>query len=208
MMAAGTDTSAVTTEWALAELLASPDTLKKVQEELDEVVGRSRILQESDLPNLPYLRAVIFETMRLHPAAPLLAPHYSLEACELGGYHIPANTMIYVNAWAIGRDPDAWQNPLQFWPERFLGSSIDVLGQHFELIPFGSGRRICPGWRLGLLNVEVILANLLHAFDWSTSSKPDMDEKFGIIMSRKKPLIATPTPRLPRPVLEEYMKSL
>ncbi|KAH7415801.1 hypothetical protein KP509_14G061600 [Ceratopteris richardii] len=206
MYAAGTDTSASTTEWAMSELLANPETLQKAQEELDRVIGRERVVQESDIPNLPYLKGVIYEAMRLHPAAPLLAPHYAMEDCEISGFHVAAGTVLYVDAWAIGKDEKVWSEPFRFRPERFQDSNIDVLGQHFGLIPFGSGRRICPGWRLGLLNVEIVLASLLHGFDWSVAEKPDMDEKFSIIMSRKNKLVATPTPRLPAHVYDQYFR--
>ncbi|KAH7415799.1 hypothetical protein KP509_14G061400 [Ceratopteris richardii] len=144
--------------------------------------------------------------MRLHPAAPLLAPHYAMEDCEISGFHVAAGTVLYVDAWAIGKDEKVWSEPFRFRPERFQDSNIDVLGQHFGLIPFGSGRRICPGWRLGLLNVEIVLASLLHGFDWSVAEKPDMDEKFSIIMSRKNKLVATPTPRLPAHVYDQYFR--
>lgn len=207
MLAAGTDTSALMTEWALAELLANPEKLTKVQEELDEKVGTSRVVQETDIPNLPYLRAVVSEAFRLHPVAPLLIPHMSLEACQISGYHIPANTVVYINAWAIHRDPSLWDNPLEFCPERFLKSSLldAIPGQHFHYLPFGSGRRSCPGWRLGLLNVQFVLANLLHGFDWtSLGGKPRLNEKSGLALALEDPLIAMPMPRLPRPLYDTF----
>lgn len=196
MFAGGTDTSAISTEWALGELLLNPIKMKKVQEELEQVVGRSRLVQEADIPHLPYLCAVVKETMRLHPVAPLLLPHKASQECQVAGYDIPKDTVAYVNAWAIGRDPSVWERPLEFWPERFLDSSIDVRGQHFELLPFGSGRRACPGSTLGLRSVQLMLASLLHCFEWSSTDKPDMAEKYGLVLKMEKPLIASATPRV------------
>eukprot|EP00250_Pteridium_aquilinum_P000437 c10481_g1_i1 orf=170-1759(-) len=208
MFAGGTDTAAVTTEWALAELFASPKKLEIVREELDRVVGKSRLVNEADIPNLTYLLAVVMETMRIHPVAPLLAPHMAMEACQIGDYHIPANTVVYVNVWAIHRDPNVWDNPLEFRPERFVNNSkIDFLGQQFEYLPFGSGRRFCPGWKLGLLSVQLALSNLLHAFDWTIPTVPLMTEKFGIVTTKEEPLVATPRPRLARHLYDGYKVS-
>lgn len=209
MFIAGSDTASITIEWALAELLANPEKLRRVQEELDEKVGRARAVVESDLANLPYLRAVVNEALRLHPPTPLLAPHRSLEACHIAGYHIPADTLAFVNVWAIHRDPSIWANPLDFCPERFLPSLLDVTpGQHFGFLPFGSGRRSCPGWKLGLLNAQNVLANLLHAFHWATPTgkPPPLTEEFGLTVAIKVPLIAVPMPRLPIPLYDAFLK--
>ncbi|KAH7437715.1 hypothetical protein KP509_05G085500 [Ceratopteris richardii] len=168
LFGAGIDTSTVTIEWALAELLGHPHILKKLQDELSSVVGSTRLVQESDIENLPYLRAVVKETMRLHPALPLLLPHAARQQCQVNEYDIPSGTQVYVNVWAIGRDPNAWENPLMFYPERFLDSKMDVRGHHFELLPFRSGRRACPGLALGISNVHLMLANLVHVFEWAT----------------------------------------
>lgn len=198
MFGAGIDTSTVSMEWALAELLTHPFTMKKVQDELEEVVGPSRLVEESDIGHLPYLRAVVKETMRLHPVLPLLVPHMASQHCQISEYDIPSNTQAYVNVWAINRDPIVWDRPLEFCPERFLGSNMDVRGQHFELLPFGSGRRACPGMNLGLNSVHLMLASLLHAFDWTVSGAVDMSEKFGIVMTLANPLVANASPRVPR----------
>ncbi|KAH6558268.1 hypothetical protein KP509_1Z071300 [Ceratopteris richardii] len=202
MFAAGIDTSTVTVEWALAELLKHPHILKKLQDELDAVVGSNRLVQDSDIRELPYLRAVVKETMRLHPVLPLLVPHTAKEQCELSGYDIPSGTQAYVNVWAIGRDPTIWEKPLEFLPERFLNSNIDVRGQHFELLPFGSGRRSCPGLVLGINNVHLILASLVQAFDWMPIGELDMTEKFGIVVTLANALVAKAEPRVPRHLVE------
>lgn len=181
--------------------------MKKVQDEIDALVGKSRKVEESDLSELPFLAAVVKETFRLHPAAPLLLPHESIEPCKLLGYEIPAKTRLYVNVWAIGRDPSEWVNPSEFTPERFVGSEVDVSGQHFGLLPFGSGRRMCPGMALGLTVIQFTLARLLHSFDFSLPSPEkaedlDMSETFGLTITKTQPLRLTAFPRLPRELLE------
>lgn len=197
LFAGASDTSSVLIEWALAELLTNPIQMKTLQEELQRVVGRERMVQDFDIPNMPLLMAVVKETMRLHPVLPFLVPRKLIEPCQISGYEIPANTQVYVNTWAVGRDPMVWEKALEFWPERFLDRSIDVRGQHFELLPFGSGRRMCPGWTLGLRNVQIILASLLQAFDWSVDEQDlDMSEKFGLVMTKAKPLLARVNPKL------------
>eukprot|EP00249_Psilotum_nudum_P023061 c28737_g1_i1 orf=350-1909(-) len=202
MFAAGSDTSSVTVEWALAELLKNPNVMQKAQDELDLVVGSDRQVLESDIPELSYLQAIIKETMRLHPAAPLLVPHESAVECQVGGYDIPAKTRLFVNAWAIGRDDAEWADASKFDPERFVGTDIDARGQHFNLIPFGSGRRICPGMSLGLRMIHLAFARLIHAFEWSFPSplnpqELDMSEKFGLTVTRAQPLLLIAKPRLP-----------
>lgn len=147
---AGSETSSSTIEWALSELLRSPEKMIKVKAELATVIGPNRKFKESDIDNLPYLQAVIKETLRLHAPIPFLIPRKALQDTEFMGYHIPKNTQLFVNAWAIGRDPECWDEPSSFKPERFIGSNVDYKGQHFELIPFGAGRRMCAGV-LGIL---------------------------------------------------------
>ncbi|KAH9300187.1 hypothetical protein KI387_011770 [Taxus chinensis] len=201
MISAGTDTSSVTIEWALAALLQHPHFLSKAQEELDTHVGRERVIEEADLNNLKYLQAIVKETLRLYPAAPLLVPHASIEACSVGGFHVPAGTRLLVNAWAIHRDPAVWERPTEFDPERFFKSAedIDVKGQHFELIPFGSGRRMCPGMSLALTIVTHTLGRLLQSFEWSipAGTTIDMREGFGLTMPKAVPLKAMIKPRIP-----------
>ncbi|KAH9319857.1 hypothetical protein KI387_021626, partial [Taxus chinensis] len=138
MFVAGTDTTSATIEWTMAELLRKPALIRKVQAELDEVVGVERRMEEADIANLPYLRAVVKEVFRLHPAAPLNIPRKADKSCEIGGYLVPENTQVFVNIWGIGRDPSVWKDPLNFNPDRFLESNIDYRGQDFELLPFGA----------------------------------------------------------------------
>ncbi|XWS49480.1 hypothetical protein CRYUN_Cryun12cG0007100 [Craigia yunnanensis] len=139
---AGSDTSAITTEWAMSELLRKPEVLQKARRELLEVIGSERAVKESDMDQLPYIQAIVKETMRLHPAAPLLLPYKAKNDVEICGYTLPKDSQVLVNAWAIGRDPKYWNNPFSFCPERFLDSGLDYRGRDFEYIPFGAGRRI------------------------------------------------------------------
>ncbi|XP_022766517.1 cytochrome P450 83B1-like [Durio zibethinus] len=163
---AGTETSAGTVIWVMTFLMKNPRCMKKIQEEVRNLVGKKGFVNEDDVQDLTYLKAVIKETFRLHPILPLLVPRETMRKCNIGGYKIPAKTLVYVNAWAVGRDPEAWENPEEFCPERFIGSSIDYKGLDFELIPFGAGRRGCPGIHMGVATVELVLANLLYKFDW------------------------------------------
>ncbi|KAL6987735.1 hypothetical protein U1Q18_013483 [Sarracenia purpurea var. burkii] len=205
LFTAGTDTSSSIVEWSLAEMLKNPNILKKAQTEMDEVIGRQRRLLESDLPKLPYLQAICKETFRKHPSTPLNLPRIAGQACQVNGHYIPKNTRLSVNIWAIGRDPDVWENPLDFEPERFLAgknAKLDPRGNDFELIPFGAGRRICAGTRMGIVLVEYILGTLLHSFDWElpdgvSGSELNMDESFGLALQKAVPLSAMVTPRLP-----------
>ncbi|XP_038693901.1 flavonoid 3',5'-hydroxylase 1-like [Tripterygium wilfordii] len=202
LFTAGTDTSLSTIEWSLAEMMKNPSILKKAHEEMDRVIGRDRRLQESDIPKLQYLQAICKETFRKHPSAPLGLPRISIEACEVNGYYIPKNTRLSVNIWAIGRDPEVWENPLEFNPERFMSgknAKIEPRGNDFELIPFGAGRRICAGFRMGIVLVEYILGTLVHSFDWKLPNgvhQLNMDEAFGLALQRAVPLSAMVTPRL------------
>ncbi|XP_073155206.1 6,7,8-trihydroxycoumarin synthase-like [Henckelia pumila] len=194
---AGTDTSAAVTVWAMTALIKNPNAMKKLQMELRETIGNNGFVNENDVPKLPYLKAVIKETLRLYPPAPILLPRKSLEECIIEGYTIPPKTLLYINAWAIARDPQCWENPNEFLPERFLNSSIDVIGQDFEVIPFGAGRRGCPGISMGLAAVDIMLANLVYSFDWELPkgvSKEDIDYDVlpGITMHKKNPLCLSP----------------
>ena len=150
------------------------------------------------LKELRYLKQVIKETLRLHPPLPLLVPRQSMEHCKIQDYDIPTETRVIINAWAIGKDPKSWLQPEHFIPERFEDSSVDYNGTHFELIPFGAGRRICPGMGLGLAIVELTLARLLYHFNWKLPSgfgpqDLNMDETFGTVARRKHELLAIPT---------------
>ncbi|KAL5751727.1 hypothetical protein ACOSQ2_022234 [Xanthoceras sorbifolium] len=188
MLAAAMDTSAATLEWTLSEVIKYPRIMKKMQNELENVVGRDKMVEESDLDNLEYLDKVIKESLRL-------------EDCIVNGFHISKKSWIFINAWAIGRDPDAWNDPNNFYPERFVGTNIDLRGRDFQLIPFGSGRRSCAGMQLGLTVVRLVVARLIHCFDWElpngmVATELDMTEHFGIVISRAKKLLAIPTYRL------------
>ncbi|XP_027367701.1 cytochrome P450 CYP736A12-like [Abrus precatorius] len=201
MLAASIDTTGTAIERTLSELIKNPRVMKKVQMELESVVGMKRKVEESDLEKLEYLNMVIKESMRIHPASPLLLPHQSMEDCMVGEYFIPKKSRIIINAWAIMREPSAWSEAEKFWPERFEGSNIDVRGHDFELIPFGSGRRGCPGLQLGLTLVRIVVAQLVHCFHWKLPhgilpTDLDMIEHFGVTVGRANNLVAIPTYRL------------
>ncbi|KDO65411.1 hypothetical protein CISIN_1g048742mg, partial [Citrus sinensis] len=162
----GTDTTSTTLEWAMAEMLQHSEIMRKVQQELDEVVGNGSIVEESHIPKLHFLQSVVKETLRLHPPLPLLVPHCPVESCTVGGYTIPKGSRVFVNVWSMHRDPEAWQNPLEFHPERFLKElgKLEYQGTNFRYLPFGSGRRICAGISLAEKMVAYVLATLLHSF--------------------------------------------
>lgn len=198
MILGGTETSSTTIEWAMTELIRNPESMKMVQAEIRRVVSDNKgYINETTIENLKYLKAVIKETLRLHPPAPFLIPRECTQTCEINGYTIPVGTQVIVNAWAIGRDPDYWSFSEKFLPDRFLNLSIDYKGFNFEYIPFGSGKRICPGMLFGMAMVELILAQLLYHFDWelppgTTPESLDMSETFGTTMRRKTHLILIP----------------
>ncbi|KAK7280860.1 hypothetical protein RIF29_08393 [Crotalaria pallida] len=202
IIAGAFDTSTTVVEWAMSELLKHPTKMKKLQIELENVIGLNRNVEETDLQKLSYLNMVVKETLRLHPVVPLLVPRESLEDVTIDGYYIKKRTRIIINAWAIGRDPKAWSdNANMFYPERFEDGNIDVRGLDFRLIPFGSGRRGCPGIQLGLVTVKLVLAQLVHCFDWElplgmSIDDLDMTEKFGLSTPRSKHLLIRPTYRL------------
>ncbi|KAM7269411.1 hypothetical protein ACFE04_024908 [Oxalis oulophora] len=181
---AGTDTGAITVTWAMSELVRNPRLLKKAQNEVRNITGTKERLTEDDISQLEYLKLVVKETLRLHPPVPQLLPRETMSHFKINGFDIYPKTLVHINAWAIGRDPNYWNNPEEFFPERFEKSSIDFNGQHFELLPFGAGRRICPGIHLGTTTVELVLANLLYCFDWKLpygmkEEDMNMEEGFG-----------------------------
>ena len=197
MFSRGTDTSSITIEWALAELVANPDKMERLQDELTRVIGNTRSVDISDLPDLSYLSAVIKEAMRMHPVVPLLVPHKLTETCELNGYKVLAGTQAYINMWAIGHDPNVWDDPWQFRPERFLGTDkISLNGGSFELAPFGSGIRICPGLPLAVLSMGFMLASLVHSFEWKSNCKPNLNEFCEFVLKLETPLVVKAYPRL------------
>ncbi|XP_020233131.1 cytochrome P450 81E8 [Cajanus cajan] len=187
MLLAGTDTSSVTLEWAMSNLLNHPEILKKAKNELDTHIRQNCLVDEPDLSKLSYLQSIVYETLRLHPAAPMLVPHLSSEYCTIGEYNVPQNTILLVNAWAIHRDPKLWSDPTHFKPERFEKES-----EASKLLSFGLGRRACPGANLAQRTVSLTLALLIQCFEWKRTSKEeiDMTEGKGVTMPKKFPLEA------------------
>ncbi|KAJ0733874.1 putative premnaspirodiene oxygenase [Helianthus annuus] len=198
VISAGSDTSSTTIEWAMSELLRNPSIMEKAQSEVRRVFSKKPTVDETDIHSLDFLKMVIKETLRLHPPAPLMLPMENREKCEINGYEIPVKTKVVVNVWAIGRDPKYWKEPETFNPERFINSSVDYKGLDFEYIPFGAGRRICPGITFGLANIELPLASLLYHFDWKLANEGmksqdlDMTEAFGATVKRKSVLKLVP----------------
>ncbi|KAK8919333.1 Cytochrome P450 81F1 [Platanthera zijinensis] len=194
LLSAGTDTSANTVEWAISLLLNNPEKLEKLEHEIDDKVGRGRLLEESDLPKLTYLNNVITETLRMYPVVPLLLPHESTKDFKLGGYNIPSGMMILVNAYAIQRDPEIWSEPMKFLPERFTDDSKPERGKVFS---FGKGRRSCPGEALAMREVGFVLGTLVQCFEWRRVDSEDVDlkEGSGLTMPLKHPLQALCRPR-------------
>ncbi|OWM65661.1 isoflavone 2'-hydroxylase-like [Punica granatum] len=188
LLLAGTDTSSVTLEWVLANVIKFPGVLKKARAEIDSQVGQDRLIDETDLPELHYLQCIIYETLRLYTPVPLLLPHLSSEDCTLGGYHVPAHTIVMVNAWAIHRDPKQWQEPTSFVPERFEGIGND--DRHKLILPFGMGRRACPGAPLAHRLIGLTMGVLIQCFDWDTEEELDMMENGGLTMPKAEPLRA------------------
>ncbi|KAG9441544.1 hypothetical protein H6P81_017398 [Aristolochia fimbriata] len=193
---AGSSTSSDTVEWAMAELLRNPEAMARARTELRDAIDPGREVEESDIPRLPYLQAVVKETLRLHPAVPLV-PHRAVTDGEISDYSVPEDTRVIVNLWAIIRDGKVWEDPARFKPERFLDSKLDYRGQQFEFIPFGGGRRMCPGMPLANRMVHLMLASLLRSFAWElpTGMKAhdlDMREKFGLTIQKSVPLVAVP----------------
>ncbi|KAK9036405.1 hypothetical protein V6N11_078408 [Hibiscus sabdariffa] len=197
MFLAGIDTTASTEEWLISELLKHPEAMKKLQQEVRGVVGKKSKVEMEDISRMNYLKCVVKETLRLHPVAPLLVPRQTSASVELGGYDIPSNTTVLINAWAIQRDPKWWENPEEFMPERFENSNVDFKGEDFQFIPFGAGRRSCPGLQFGVASIEYLIANLVYWFDWKLADGEiaenlDMSEEYGLAITRKTPLHVLP----------------
>lgn len=196
------DTTAVTLTWTLSLLLNHPNALRRVRAELDAQVGPGRQVDEADVKSLPYLRAVVKETMRAHPSLPLSAPREAAADCHVAGYRVPAGTRLIVNLWKIHRDPRVWADPDEFRPERFLGDNKEGMGYKgtgFEYMPFGAGRRVCPGIGFALSVVHLTLARLVHGFEVETvdGGPVDMTESPGLACAKATPLEVKLTPRLP-----------
>lgn len=176
----------------MTELVRNKEVMTKIEAEMNRVIESDKI-RESQLSKLPYLKACVKEAFRLHAPVPFLLPRLANQTCEVMNYTIPKDARVFVNVWAMGRDPKVWDEPLSFKPDRFLGSNMDFKGQDFELLPFGSGRRMCPGLPLGSLEIEFILASLIHEFDWvlpnnEDPKKLDMNDKFLLTLKKEKPL--------------------
>lgn len=193
MFAAGTETSFIALEWAMSELVRNPATMQRLQHEVRSAVAAGADALSATTTTTPYLRAVVKETLRLHPPVPLLLPRECMRDTAVLGFHVARGTRVFVNAWAVGRDPASWSAPDEFRPERFLDSEVDFRGAHFQLIPFGAGRRVCPGMQFGLATVELALANLVRLFDWempggAAAAELDMSDAPGLATPRRLPL--------------------
>ncbi|KAK1619105.1 hypothetical protein QYE76_024622 [Lolium multiflorum] len=204
LFAGGSEAPATTLQWAMAELMRNPSLMSRAQDEVRRAfMGQMKVAEEG-LDDLSYLRCIIKETLRLHIPGPFLLPRECQEQCNILGYDVPKGTTVIVNAWAISRDPEYWDEPESFLPDRFLGSAKDFRGNNFEIIPFGAGRRMCPGMQFGIANIELALASLLFYFDWALPdgilpSNLDMTEGFGITASKKMDLLLRATVHVPLP---------
>lgn len=183
--------------------------MKRAQDEVDSVVGRERLVREEDVPQLKFLGAIVKETLRLHQSL-FLIPRQPTQNCQVGGYDIPSNARVFVNVHAICRDPAVWERPVEFVPQRFLDKSIDFNGTFHEYLPFGSGRRMCPGINFGTLMVHFQLAHLVHLCNYSLPGglKPedmDMSEASGFNDQKCVPLEVIATPRLAPDFYETHL---
>ncbi|CAL4905552.1 unnamed protein product [Urochloa decumbens] len=200
MFAAGTDTTFISLDYAMAKLIRNPQVMAKLQAEVRSCATEGKeMVTEDDLSSMSYLTAVMKETFRLHPSGSLLLPHFSVAECDIEGYTIPSGIRVLVNAWALGRDNACWERAEEFMPERFVEGAIDAAsdyqGNDFRLLPFGSGRRMCPGINFATITFKIILANLLYHFDWELppgSKGVDMAEVFGMDVHRKEKLLLVP----------------
>lgn len=204
MFVGASDTTSTTLEWLMAELVRNPVVMKKAQEEVRRVWGNKPKIDMNEIHQMQYLTCVIKENLRLHPPLALLIARETSEAVDIAGYNIPSKSTVFVNAWAIQRNPSLWEKPEEFIPERFENNPVDFkVWQDFQYIPFGLGRRGCPGSAFGLASTEYIIANLLYHFDWKLSdanSSPqdlDMSEVYGLTVQRKVPLKLIPVSYTP-----------
>ncbi|KAJ4796386.1 Cytochrome P450 [Rhynchospora pubera] len=197
----GTETSSTIITWAMTELIKHPEVMVRAQAQIRQATSENTKFDENALS---YIKLIIKETLRMHPPAPLLLPRLCKERCQILGYTIPTGAHVIVNAWALGRNPEYWNSPDEFNPGRFQASSIDFKGQNFEFVPFGAGRRVCPGLEFGVAVVEETLSRLLLHFDWKLPDgmKPDdvdIAETYGLVSAKKEPLCLIPKLRVPLP---------
>lgn len=207
MLVAATETTSNTMCWVISELVRHPDIMYKTQTEIREALGDKTNIEDNDIIDLHYLHNVIKETLRLHPPLPLLLPRMNMETTKLLGFVLPARTRVVVNAWAISRDPEIWKNPDSFCPDRFNGSSHDLNGTNYEYMPFGSGRRICPGMAFAMAGLKLFLALLLLHFDWKMPGgkgpmELNMEEEFDGTARRKNDLYLIAIPYSPQNITE------
>lgn len=197
MIFRGTDTVAILLEWILARMVLHPDIQFKAQSEIDAVVGATRLVSDSDIPKLPYLHAIVKETLRMHPPGPLLSwARLSIHDTHIGSHFVPAGTTAMVNMWAITHDDAVWDEPNEFKPSRFMEEDVSILGSDLRLAPFGSGRRVCPGKAMGLATVQLWLAQLLQNFKWvACDSGVDLSECLKLSMEMKQSLVCKAVPR-------------
>ena len=198
MLNGATDTSTTTIVWAMSEIVKNPKVMEKLQDEIRSGVGRKSMVQESDIAKMPYLKMVVKESLRLHPPPSFLMGRECVTHCQIGGYDVFPGTKVMINSWGIGRDSRTWkERPTEFWPERFENFEFEFLGKNCEMVPFGGGRRACPGYNSALSTVDFIIANLLYFFDWQTPDGVkiqdlDMEEKGPLLITRKTPLCLVP----------------
>ena len=198
MIFRGTDTVAILLEWIIARMVLHPDIQARAQSEIDSVVGKTRTVSDSDLPNLPYVLAIVKETLRMHPPGPLLSwARLAIHDTHVGDHFIPAGTTAMVNMWAITHDEQIWSEPNEYKPERFMEDDVAIMGSDLRLAPFGSGRRVCPGKAMGLVTVHLWLAQLLQSFKWIASdSGVDLSEVLKLSMEMKHPLLCKAVDRV------------
>ncbi|MFS7951325.1 putative cytochrome P450 [Helianthus anomalus] len=197
----GIDNTSTNLEWILSELIKNPRVMKKLQNEITEIAQGRSMISEEDLEKMQYLKAVVKENLRLHPPVPLLLPRIATQDAKLMGYDVPSGTQVLVNVWKIGRDSTLWEEPEEFRPERFLTNAVNYKGHHFEWLPFGAGRRTCPGILFSVVILELAIANIVYKFDLALPNGVkcedlDMSDKYGITVHRKFPLLVVATPRV------------
>ncbi|KAI3773586.1 hypothetical protein L1987_48116 [Smallanthus sonchifolius] len=200
IFAAGTDTTSTNIEWTVSELVKHPRVMQQLQQELTSIARGSSMITEEHLEKMKYLKAIIKESLRLHIPVPLLVQRESTQDINLMGYDIPVGTRVIINAWSLGRDPSLWEEPEEFKPERFLNSSLDYKGFHYQFIPFGAGRRGCPGIQFAIAINELAIANLVYKYDLllpdgKGGEELDMSEITGLTTHRKSPLLLMASPR-------------